>query len=49
MRRYVGVCSGAFVAAGLANGISPREMHAMFIFDGSHSDPFELSLPLFVV
>ena len=38
---YVGVSSGAFVVAGLANGISPREMHAMFILDRSHSDPFE--------
>ena len=33
---YVGVSSGGFVAAGLANGISPREMHAMFILDRSH-------------
>jgi len=38
---YVGVSSGAFIAAGLANGISPSEMHAMFILDRSHSDPFE--------
>ena len=38
---YVGVSSGAFVAAGLANGISPREMHAMFILERSHRDPFE--------
>ena len=36
---YVGVSSGAFVAAGLANGISPREMHDMFILDRSHHDP----------
>ncbi len=43
---YVGVSSGAFVAAGLANGISPREMHAMFILDRSHSDPFEPDLLL---
>jgi NTE family protein len=38
---YVGVSSGLFVAAGLANGISPREMRVMFILDRSHSDPFE--------
>ncbi len=38
---YVGVSSGAFIAAGLANGISPSEMHAMFILDRSHHDPFE--------
>ena len=38
---YVGVSSGAFIAAGLANGISPGEMHAMFILDKSHRDPFE--------
>src|SRR5271165_2205731 len=38
---YVGVSSGAFLAAGLANGIAPSEMHAMFILDRSHHDPFE--------
>ena len=38
---YVGVSSGAFIAAGLANGVAPREMHAMFILDASHHDPFE--------
>ena len=43
---YVGVSSGAFVAAGLANGISPGEMHAMFILDRSHHDPFEPDLLL---
>src|SRR5271165_5207981 len=43
---YVGVSSGAFVAAALANGISPREMHAMFILDRSHRDPFEPELLL---
>ena len=43
---YVGVSSGAFVAAGLANGISPREMHNMFILDRSHHDPFEPDLLL---
>ena len=43
---YVGVSSGAFVAAGLANGITPGEMHAMFILDRSHHDPFEPDLLL---
>src|SRR5271166_2123281 len=43
---YVGVSSGAFVAAGLANGIAPSEMHAMFILDRSHHDPFEPGLLL---
>jgi len=38
---YVGVSSGAFLAAGLANGMAPSEMHAMFILDRSHHDPFE--------
>jgi predicted acylesterase/phospholipase RssA len=30
---YVGVSSGGFVAAGLANGITPAEMYHMFIAD----------------
>src|SRR5208283_5980393 len=38
---YVGVSAGAIVGAGLANGIAPSEMHAMFILDRSHHDPFE--------
>ena len=38
---YVGVSSGAFLAAGLANGMAPSEIHAMFILDRSHHDPFE--------
>jgi predicted acylesterase/phospholipase RssA len=37
---FVGVSSGAFFAAGLANGLSPREMHARFI-ETEHDDPFE--------
>jgi predicted acylesterase/phospholipase RssA len=43
---YVGVSAGAFVAAGLANGIAPSEMHAMFILDRSHHEPFEPGLLL---
>jgi predicted acylesterase/phospholipase RssA len=38
---FVGVSSGAFFASGLANGLSPREMHAMFIETTDHDDPFE--------
>ncbi len=38
---FVGVSSGAFFASGLANGLSPREMHAMFIETTQHDDPFE--------
>jgi NTE family protein len=37
-----GVSSGAtFLAASLANGMAPSEIHAMFILDRSHHDPFE--------
>ena len=43
---YVGVSSGAFVTAGLANGISPREMRSMFVLERSHHDPFEPDLLL---
>src|SRR3954468_6723054 len=31
---YVGVSSGSFVAAALANGISPAQMYRLFIEDG---------------
>src|SRR5204862_1210391 len=31
---YVGVSSGSFVAAGLANGISPAQMYRLFIDGG---------------
>jgi predicted acylesterase/phospholipase RssA len=43
---YVGVSSGGFIAAGLANGISPREMHRMFIESDAADDPFEPDLLL---
>src|SRR5712671_6213518 len=32
---YVGVSSGSFVAAALANGISPTQMYRLFINDGA--------------
>lgn len=38
---FVGVSSGAFFAAGLANGLSPRAMHRMFIESDKDDDPFE--------
>ena len=31
---YVGVSSGSFVAAALANGLSPAQMYRLFIDDG---------------
>src|SRR6185312_3962439 len=31
---YVGVSSGSFVAAALANGVSPAQMYRLFIDDG---------------
>lgn len=37
LNAYVGVSAGAFVAAGLANGMTPRQMCAAFI-DGDGSD-----------
>lgn len=38
---YVGVSSGAFIAAGLANGITPLAMYRMFIETDAADDPFE--------
>ena len=38
---YVGVSSGSFIAAGLANGLTPRDMHWMFIESETAQDPFE--------
>ena len=43
---YVGVSSGAFLAAGLANGLSARSMYEMFIESDSADDPFEPDLLL---
>ena len=43
---YVGVSSGSFIAAGLANGITPRAMHRMFIESEAADDPFEPDLLL---
>jgi NTE family protein len=41
---YVGVSSGAFVAALLANGFAPSEMYDLFIPDRSPDDPFAAGL-----
>lgn len=42
---YVGVSAGGFIAAGLANGIRPRELCASFIEnDGNEGDIFRPSL-----
>lgn len=38
---YVGVSSGSFVASALANGITPREMSAMFIESDGAAEPFD--------
>ncbi len=43
---YVGVNSGSFIAAGLANGLSPKSMHRMFIESDAADDPFEPGLLL---
>ena len=42
---YVGVSSGSFVAAALANGISPTQMYRLFIDDGADAS---LSRALFL-
>ena len=44
---YVGVSSGSFVAAALANGISPAQMYRLFIEDGADAalKPRDLPAP----
>jgi predicted acylesterase/phospholipase RssA len=37
---YVGVSSGGFIAAGLANGLTPTQMARMFIASESAEEPF---------
>ena len=48
---YVGVSAGGFIAAGLANGMSPREMCASFIQNDNGSaeifDPAWLTVPAY--
>jgi predicted acylesterase/phospholipase RssA len=43
---YVGVSSGAFLAAGLANGIPPVQMSRMFIESDTAEEPFNPSVLL---
>lgn len=43
---YVGVSSGAFIAAGLANGLTPAAMHRMFIESETAEDPFDPAILL---
>lgn len=49
LHHYVGVSAGGFIAAGLANGISPRELCASFVENRSHRldlfDPAWLMVP----
>lgn len=41
MHQYVGVSAGAFITAGLANGITPVQLCRMFIAGDSATVPFE--------
>lgn len=49
LHHYVGVSAGGFIAAGLANGFTPRELCASFIESRTHSadlfDPAWLMVP----
>jgi predicted acylesterase/phospholipase RssA len=38
---YVGVSAGGFIAAGLANGVTPAEMCRIFVESNSHEAPFD--------
>ena len=38
---YIGVSAGGFIAAGLANGLTPHEMCDIFIEDRQHEDDFD--------
>ena len=51
LQHYVGVSAGGFIAAGLANGITPQQLFALFIEDRKHQteafDPAWLLKPAF--
>jgi NTE family protein len=51
LHHYVGVSAGGFIAAGLANGISPRQLCASFIENGAAEsetfDPSWLMVPAY--
>ena len=38
---YIGVSAGGFIAAGLANGLTPHQMCEIFIEDQRHEDDFD--------
>ena len=43
---YVGVSAGSFIAAGLANDVSPSEMCRMFVESDGHEQPFDPAILL---
>jgi predicted acylesterase/phospholipase RssA len=51
LQHYVGVSAGSFIAAGLANGVTPRQLFSLFIEDRKHQteafDPAWLLRPAF--
>ncbi len=51
LHHYVGVSAGGFIAAGLANGITPQQLFSLFIEDRKHQteafDPACLLTPAF--
>lgn len=51
LQHYVGVSAGSFIAAALANGITPRQLFSLFIEDPQHQseafDPAWLLRPAF--
>lgn len=51
LHHYVGVSAGGFIAAGLANGMTPRELCAAFIENDDHAsevfDPSWLMVPAY--
>ena len=47
LQHYVGVSAGGFIAAGLANGITPQQLFSLFIEDRKrHTEAFDPSLLL---
>jgi predicted acylesterase/phospholipase RssA len=51
LQHYVGVSAGSFIAAGLANGVTPHQLFSLFIDDRKHQaeafDPAWLLRPAF--
>jgi len=51
LQHYVGVSAGSFIAAGLANGVTPHQLFSLFIEDRQHQaeafDPAWLLRPAF--